>query len=135
MLKISFNFDEELKTVSNIKVVTVDDTPKEDNIKSAIIKLDDCKLVFSSKALNMIGAKYGDRIAINYIQVSNELTFPVVGKSENFFDLSAGNKLTKSNTVLFKGTQKDLLSKYGSTFELEEYKPGMFKLKPIKDNE
>lgn len=78
-----------------------------------------------------MSANYGDRIAVNYVQKTNELTFPVIGKSEIFCDPNAGNKITKSNTVLFKGTQKDLLLKYGQKFELEEYKPGMFKLKTL----
>lgn len=131
MLKISFDFDELNKTVSNIKVVTVDNTPKEDNIDKAILEVSDCKLVFSSKALKLMNVNYGDRIAVNYVQQNNEVTFPVVGKSNIFADPNAGNKVTKTNTVSFKGTQKDLLLKYGQKFELEEYKPGMFKLKTI----
>lgn len=37
MLKVSFDFDESTKTVSNVKVVTVDNTPKDDNINQAIV--------------------------------------------------------------------------------------------------
>jgi hypothetical protein len=41
---------------------------------------------------------------------------------------NGGNKLTKSNTVAFKGKANDTLSEYGSTFKVEPLREGVFKL-------
>ena len=86
------------------------------------------KLVLTQEAVDLLNASSGDRIAINYVQVSNQETFPVIGKSDSFVDPNSGNKLTKSNTVSFRGVQNDMLSKYGTTFELQFYKNNMYKL-------
>lgn len=90
------------------------------------------KLVLTQDAVNLLNASYGERIAINYVQVSNQETFPVIGKSDAFADPNSGNKLTKSNTVSFRGIQRDMLSQYGTNFNLELYKNKMYKL--IKEN-
>ena len=68
----------------------------------------------------MIEASAGDRISIAYSQKSNEVTIPLIGKSEMFADKDAGNKLTKSNTVSFKGKQRTMLLQYGTIFKLEQ---------------
>ena len=90
------------------------------------------KLMLSQEAIDILEASAGDRIAINYVQVTNQETFPVIGKSDAFVDPNSGNKLTKSNTVSFRGIQRDMLSKYGTNFNLELYKNKMYKL--IKEN-
>ena len=51
-----------------------------------------------------------------------EETFPVIGKSELFTDSTGGNRLTKSNTVSFRGTQREILLEYGKSFKLEPFK-------------
>ena len=58
---------------------------------------------------------------------------PVIGNAEMFADPNAGNKLSKSNTVSFKGTQRTILTKYGQLFKIEEYRPGMFKMESINE--
>lgn len=90
------------------------------------------KLMLSQEAVDILEASAGDRMAINYVQITNQETFPVIGKSEVFGDPNSGNKLTKSNTVSFRGIQRDMLSKYGTNFNLELYKNKMYKL--IKEN-
>lgn len=45
------------------------------------------------------------------------------------------NKLTKSNTVSFKGVQRDVLLQYGSTFTVEAFKEGIYKLIPLQSVE
>jgi hypothetical protein len=90
------------------------------------------KLMLSQEAVDILEASAGDRIAINYVQVTNQETFPVIGKSDSFVDPNSGNKLTKSNTVSFRGIQRDMLSKYGTNFNLELYKNKMYKL--VKEN-
>ena len=70
---------------------------------------------------------------LGYIQKNNEITIPVIGKAEAFADPNAGNKVSKNNTVSFKGTQKTILTKYGQLFKIKEYKPGMFRMDPINE--
>lgn len=131
MFKISFDFDETTKTVSNVKVSTVA-KPIIPPDEAPTVLVEENKLVFSNKALELLTASAGDRIAINYIQVDNKTTFPIIAKSTAVFDINVGNKLTKTNTVSYKGSQRDILLLHGDKFELETYKPGIFKLKTIK---
>lgn len=90
------------------------------------------KIIFSQEAINLLEASPGDRIAINYIQVSNEETFPIIGKSDIFGDSNAGNKLTKSHTMSFRGVQQTMLRQFGKFFELQLYKNKMYKLTTIE---
>ena len=86
------------------------------------------------KQLELIGAKTGDRLAINYWTVNNKETFPLIGKSEVFTDEDAGTKLTKSRTISYRGQQMDVLKMYGDNFRIEPFKEGMFKLVSIKED-
>lgn len=86
------------------------------------------KLMLSQEAVDILEASAGDRISINYVQVTNQETFPVIGKSEVFGDPNAGNKLTKSHTVSFRGVQSTMLHQFGDNFELQMYKNKMYKL-------
>lgn len=90
------------------------------------------KLSFSKEAIDFLNVSAGDRIAVNYVQVTNKESFPVVGKSDAFVDPNAGNKLTKSNTVSFRGMQHTMLSQYGVEFTIELFKNKMYKLIKIK---
>lgn len=127
MIQISFNYDEKTNTVENVIVRNLT-SRKEDRIPTVEVK--ENKLVISPMAIGMIGCIVGDRISIEYYQDGPELTFPVIGLSSVFADPEAGNKLTKSNTVSFRGFQKDVLLKYGSEFILEPFSNGVFKMTP-----
>lgn len=131
MLRISFDFDLESQAVTNVNVVKM--PSKYDNINLPVIEVGDNKLILSTKAIELMSVHSGDRLAVNYIQKSNEFTMPVIGKAEMFADPNAGNKLSKSNTVSFKGTQRTILTKYGQLFKIEEYRPGMFKMESINE--
>jgi hypothetical protein len=134
MFKISFNFDEANKTISNLKCEEITQERKIVSNGKPIVEVGENKLIISPEALRLINATAGDRITVNYIQKSKELTIPVIGKSEIFSDSDAGNKLTKSNTVSFKGKQRTILLEYGSVFTLTEtHKNGMCQL--ISTNE
>lgn len=133
MLRISFDFDIETQVVTNIKVISK--SSKYDNIDLPIIEVGDNKLIMSPKAIELMSVHYGDRIAVNYIQENNEVTFPIIGKADIFADPNAGNKLSKSNTVSFKGTQRTILTKYGQLFKIEEYRPGMFRMDSINESD
>jgi hypothetical protein len=95
------------------------------------IILEENKLLLTSEALTLLNAQPGNRIAVNYVQVSSEYTFPVIAKAEYFIDPEAGNKLTKSNTVSFRGIQNKTLNLYGVNFVLEFYKEGIYKMVSI----
>lgn len=95
------------------------------------ITLGENKLLLSSEVIDLLNAQPGNRIAVNYIQVSSEYTFPVIAKAEYFVDPEAGNKLTKSNTVSFRGIQNKTLNLYGVNFALEPYKEGIYKMVSI----
>lgn len=133
MLKISFDFDETTNSVTNVKVVKT--ASKFENLDLPIVELGDSKLIMSPKAIELLSAQIGDRISVNYIQKNNELTFPVIGKSEVFTDKEAGNKLSKTNTVSFRGSQKTCLSQYGNLFKLEALRSGVFKMVKIEESE
>ena len=124
------DFDETTKKISNIKVVS--DTPKEVDLTNPTLLVLDNKLKLSDSAIALLNATANDRIAINYWPVNNEETFPVIGRAEVFTDRDGGNRLTQTNTVSFRGRQRDTLLIYGDQFTLEEFKDGMFKLVPIK---
>lgn len=131
MINISFNYHEDTNTIDNIVIKNYKSFPKE---VEAIVEVKENKLVISPKSVSLLQCVYGDRISINYIQYDKELTFPVIGKSSVFADQDSGNRLTKSNTVSFRGFQRDLLLKYGNVFILEEFRDNIFRLVPKVDN-
>ncbi len=100
---------------------------------NAIITLESNKLVLTKDAIQMLDATADDRISVNYYTVDSEHTFPVIGKSELFTDKNDGNRLTKSNTVSFRGSQNEILSMYGKCFKLESFKT-FFKMIPIEED-
>lgn len=129
MFTISFDFDETTKKITNLKVVSIDKSlPTSDNY----IEVQDNKLKLGKEAISLLEANPGDRIQVNYWTINNQETFPVIGKSAIFTDMTGGNALTKSDTVSFRGNQRTVLLEYGNLFKLEPFKSGMFKLVPIE---
>lgn len=131
MINISFNYHEDTNTIDNIVIRNYKSILKE---VDPIVEVKENKLVLSPKAISMLQSVHGDRISINYVQDGNELTFPIIGKSSVFADQDSGNRLTKSNTVSFRGFQRDLLLKYGNVFILEEFRDNIFRLSPKVEN-
>ena len=131
MINISFNYNEDTNTIDNIVIRNYKSFPKE---IEPIVEVKENKLVLSPKAISILQSVHGDRISINYVQDGNELTFPIIGKSSVFADQDSGNRLTKSNTVSFRGFQRDLLLKYGTIFILEEFRDNIFRLVPKVEN-
>ena len=115
-----------LTQASGLKDITITDY----NVDEATVTVADNKLVLSKEAVKALGGVAGDRIAINYWTVDNETTFPVIGKSECFGDSTGGNRLTKSNTVSFRGVQRDILLEYGSFFKLIRFN-NYFKMEKV----
>jgi hypothetical protein len=132
MFSIQFDFDPETSEITNLRVVKVGE-----QVDDAIVTLDDNKLILSKSAQLLLGVIPNDRITVSYYTVSPEETFPVIGKSELFTDSNGGNRLTKSNTVSFRGTQREILLEYGKSFKLEPFKSyfKMVKLEEESDND
>lgn len=105
----------------------------EYNQNLATIKVENNRLVLSPESVKALNATVGDRITINYWNIDKETTFPLIGKSELFSDPTNGNKLTKSNTVSYRGTQNKILKEYGSLFKLVPFKT-YFKLELINED-
>ncbi len=131
MFNIQFNFNPENSEITNLRVTEIN---KEIN---AIVTVEDNKLKLSKDAVELLNVFPNDRITVNYFTVNPEETFPVIGKSELFTDNSSGNRLTKSNTVSFRGQQKDVLLEYGKSFKLEPFKSyfKMVKIEEISEND
>jgi hypothetical protein len=100
---------------------------KEESDESYVIR-EENKIVLSSKLVEELGAEYEDRIAINYQKDENKLTFPVIGLSTAFGGKESGNKLTKTNTVAFRGKANELLAEFGTKFTVELLSPGIYRL-------
>lgn len=75
--------------------------------------LKDNKLILDSSLVNKLKAEPGDRIEIGYRE-RDGLLRPIISIGEN------GNKLTKSNTVSFRGVQHNTLAQFGSNFWVVE---------------
>ena len=132
MFTISFDFDEVTSKISNLKVTPL--KPKELPKSENYVEVLENKLKFGQTALSLIGANPNDRIAVNYWTVNNELTFPVIGKAEAFTDGADGQRCTKTGTISYRGQQRTILLEYGSLFTLEEFKEGIWKMVPVKDD-
>jgi hypothetical protein len=141
MLNISFDFDPVTQKVTNVVVKDTEGktvkpkTKKSSSIDTSkpLLVVADNKLVLNDPLITMLNVEAGDRITVNYYTVNNQETFPVIGRSDVFADPQSGNKLTKSNTICFRGNQRTILLEYGEEFTIEEFKPGMFKLISQKD--
>lgn len=75
--------------------------------------LKDNKLILDPSLVKKLKAEPGDRIEIGYRE-RDGLLRPVISIGEN------GNKLTKSNTVSFRGVQHNTLAQFGSNFWVVE---------------
>lgn len=130
MFNISFDFDEVTQKVTNLKVTSLSKVNLDEG--EPLVQLMDNKLKLTPKAIEMIGAQVGDRIQVNYWTENNHNTFPLIGRSEFFTDKEEGSKLTKSNTVSFRGNKNTVLKVYGELFKLEEFKDNMFRLVKVE---
>lgn len=84
---------------------------KHPDIIDVIMK--ESSLILDSGLIQKLNAKPGDRIVIGYIQKDGILT-PVISVGEE------GNKLTNSNTISFRGKQRNNLAQFGSNFWAKE---------------
>lgn len=142
---ITFDFDTDTYNVSNVRVlvpeeprdcanktlphVSISSKPaKKSRAKSEatnqdIIRLEDNKLVLTEKLVNLLNAEPGDRIMVGFVEKDGRY-FPRIAKSQVFADAEAGNKLTKSLTISYRGKQREELLIYGEEFTFEETSEG-----------
>ena len=116
--------------LDNIKLQSpVEIQEVEYNEDLATVTLDTNKLILSKEAVRVLGVSLGDRVAINYWSVDSSTTFPIIGREELFE--GSGNRLTKSNTISYRGEQNTILREYGTCFKLVRFKT-YFKLENIE---
>lgn len=135
-VNITFDIDTDSGSVKNVKCTVEGQVKKTTRTKKksevmepyAIIDRLDTKLVFNNKALAELGAEPGDRIPVTYKEIDGLLK-PVISVSD-----TAGNKLTKSQSVLFRGDQNTVLAEFGDQFTIEPLTEGQFKLVTIAGN-
>ena len=85
------------------------------------------KLVFNNRAMADLKIEAGDRIVIKYEKGDKSL-FPVIGTDFAFNEEGSGNKMTKSQTISYKGNQNTVLAEFGDEFTVEEYQDNIWKL-------
>ena len=100
----------------------------QDDEKEPKLYLEDNKCRLNSKAISLMGISPGDKLDIKYDEGKNG-SVPVIGTDEAF-GTKGGNKLTKSNTIAYRGSKNEELSKYGKEFILAVHpsKAGLFVL-------
>ena len=81
--------------------------PKRDDIIDIIMT--ETTLILSDRLVSLLGASPGDGIIIGFTDKEGTL-IPVITLGEE------GNKLTKTNTVSFRGKKHNLLTEFGSNF-------------------
>ena len=77
----------------------------------------DNKYMLTQSAIELLGVSPGDQIDIKYEKQGN-LLVPVIGSNTNF-GTKSGNKLSKSNTVSYRGSANEKLATYGTVFKME----------------
>lgn len=123
---IEFDFDPETGDYTPISREIIEEgaaTPKkaksvmkDDGSTEPIVILEENKLVLNSKAVEVLGAEWEDRISVIYQKHEDKLV-PVIGKDE-VFGCKSGNKLTKSRTVSCRGKANTKLAEHGTEFKL-----------------
>ena len=110
---------------SNFEVTTTKrktSKPKKDESTTPQLILDDNKYYLNAAAIELMQVGPDSKIDIKY-----EKGVPVIGTDEAF-GTKGGNKLTKNNTVAYRGAKNEELSKYGTEFTISAHnsKEGLF---------
>lgn len=94
--------------------------------------LEENKYILNTAAITLLGVEAGDKLDIQYQNIDSKIV-PVIGKEEVFG--GTGNKLTKSNTVTYKGAKHEELIKYGTEFTITTHpsRDDVFVLKGNKE--
>lgn len=92
-------------------------TTKIEENKEPLITLDSNKLILTTGAVEMMNICADCRVDIKY-KKKDKASIPVIG-TDAAFGTKGGNKLTKTNTVSFRGSANDKLAEYGTIFKIE----------------
>lgn len=103
-------------TASSTKKQATKATKVEENAEP-LITLDSNKLILTTGAVEMMNICADCRVDIKY-KKKDKASVPVIG-TDAAFGTKGGNKLTKTNTVSFRGAANDKLAEYGTTFKIE----------------
>ena len=103
-------------TASSAKKQATKATKVEENAEP-LITLDSNKLILTTGAVEMMNICADCRVDIKY-KKKDKASVPVIG-TDAAFGTKGGNKLTKTNTVSFRGAANDKLAEYGTTFKIE----------------
>ena len=104
-------------TKSATKTSTKASAAKVDANPDPIITLDSNKLILTQGAVDLLQVCTDCRVDIKY-KKKDKKAVPIIG-TDAAFGTKSGNKLTKSNTVSYRGAANEKLSAYGTTFKLE----------------
>lgn len=105
------------KTATTKAKTTKAATAKVDSNPDPIITLDPNKLVLTQGAVDLLQICADCRVDIKY-KKKDKRAVPIIG-TDAAFGTKSGNKLTKSNTVSYRGAANEKLSAFGTTFKLE----------------
>lgn len=111
--KDEITVDTEKKSVTK----KISSTKKVDSNPDPIVTLDSNKLILTQGAVDLLQVCPDCKIDIKY-KKDKGITRPVIG-TDSAFNSKSGNKLTKSNTVSYRGKANEKLAEYGTTFTLE----------------
>lgn len=90
---------------------------KADNNPEPLVTLDSNKLILTQGAVDLLQVCEDCRVDIKY-EKKDKQQRPVIG-TDVAFSTKGGNKLTKSNTVSYRGAANEKLATYGTVFKLE----------------
>lgn len=137
---VTFEFDPTTEITSNLKcfidgiekkkVTTRSQKPKEIILEDeAIVTLEANKIAFNNRCTAQMGLEWQDRVIVKYEKFANvSKPMPIIGKDLSFDQEGSGNKVTKTNTIAYRGKANTILAQYGTEFTLEFYKDGIWKL-------
>lgn len=103
-------------TAKTIKKTSTKSTKIEEN-NEPLITLDSNKLILTTGAVQTLNVCADCRLDIKY-KKKDRASIPVIG-TDSAFGTKSGNRLTKTNTVSFRGSANDKLSEFGVIFKLE----------------
>ena len=115
--EVKFIGKEEISVdTASTKRTTSKVTKIEEN-KEPLITLDQNKLILNTGAVETLNVCADCRIDIKY-KKKGSISVPVIG-TDTAFGTKGGNKITKNNTVSFRGSANEKLSEFGTEFKLE----------------
>lgn len=78
------------------------------------LHLEKNRFVLNNEAIKLLNLKVGDKVSIAFTAQGT----PIIGTNETL-RIDTGNKLTKANSVSFRGHMNDVLMEKGTDFDIE----------------